>query len=74
MCLGIPGKIVWIKEDKAGVDMGDVVFEASTQVVDGLEIGDYVLVHSGYVLEKLDTEDALKTLALFKELYQQELQ
>jgi len=73
MCLGIPGKVVWIKGQKAGVDMDDVVFEASTHVIDDLKIGDYVLVHSGFILEKLDKQDALETLALFKELYSQDM-
>ena len=68
MCLGIPGKIVWLKDDLAGVDFGDVVVEAGTHIVDGLSIGDFVLVHSGYILEKLDLEEAQKTLAIFDEL------
>ena len=68
MCLGIPGKIVWLKEDRAGVDFGEVVVEAGTQIVDDLSVGDFVLVHSGYILEKLDVEEAGKTLALFDEL------
>ena len=68
MCLGIPGKVVWLKDDRAGVDFGDVVVEAGTHIVDGLLVGDFVLVHSGYILEKLDLEEAQKTLAIFDEL------
>jgi hydrogenase expression/formation protein HypC len=68
MCLGIPGKVVWVKDARAGVDFGDVVVEAGTHLVDGLAAGDYVLVHSGYILEKLDMDEAEKTLELFDEI------
>jgi hydrogenase expression/formation protein HypC len=68
MCLGIPGKVVWLKDDMAGVDFGEVVVEAGTHIVGELSIGDYVLVHSGYILEKLDLEEARKTLELFDEI------
>lgn len=68
MCLGIPGKVVWIDGQRAGVDFGDVVCEAGTHLVEELETGDYVLVHSGYILEKMDLAEAEQTLALFKQL------
>jgi hydrogenase expression/formation protein HypC len=68
MCLAIPGKVVWLKENKAGVDFGDVVVEAGTHIVQDVAVGDYVLVHSGYVLEKLDLDEAKKTLELFDDL------
>jgi hydrogenase expression/formation protein HypC len=68
MCLGIPGKIVWLKDDMAGVDFGEVVVEAGTHIVEDLSVGDYVLVHSGYILEKLDLDEAKKTIALFDDL------
>ena len=68
MCLGIPGKVVWLKDDMAGVDFGDVVVEAGTHIVEDLSVGDFVLVHSGYILEKLDMEEAKKTLDIFDQL------
>ena len=60
MCLGIPGKVVWLKDEMAGVDFGEVVVEAGTHIIDidDLAVGDFVLVHSGYILEKLDVEEA----------------
>lgn len=70
MCLGIPGKVVWVKEDKAGVDFGEVVVEAGTHIVEGIAVGDYVLVHSGFILEKMDMDEAQKTLDLFSDLEQ----
>lgn len=68
MCLGIPGKVVWVKDDKAGVDFGDVVVEAGTHIVENIAVDDYVLVHSGFILEKMDMDEARKTLDLFSEL------
>jgi hydrogenase expression/formation protein HypC len=68
MCLGIPGKVVWVKDDKAGVDFGDVVVEAATHIVEEVTVDDYVLVHSGFILEKVDMEEARKTLDLFSDL------
>ena len=68
MCLGIPGKVVWLKEDRAGVDFGEVVVEAGTHLVDDCAVGDFVLVHSGYILEKLDLDEAKKTIEIFNEL------
>ncbi|MBN1308979.1 MAG: HypC/HybG/HupF family hydrogenase formation chaperone [Chitinispirillaceae bacterium] len=68
MCLGIPGKVVWIKDTMAGVDFGEVVVEAGTHIVNNLSVGDYVLVHAGFILEKLDMDEVQKTLELFDEL------
>jgi len=68
MCLGIPGKVVWVKEDIAGVDFGEVVVEAGTHIVEDVAVGDYVLVHSGFILEKMDMDEAQKTLDLFRDL------
>ena len=68
MCLAIPGKVIWLKDEKAGVDFGGVVVEAGTHIIENLAVGDYVLVHSGYVLEKLDIDEAKKTLDIFEEL------
>lgn len=70
MCLGIPGKVVWVKDDTAGVDFGEVVVEAGTHIVENIKVGDYVLVHSGFILEKMDMDEAQKTLDLFSDLEQ----
>ncbi|MBT0959776.1 HypC/HybG/HupF family hydrogenase formation chaperone [Denitromonas iodatirespirans] len=67
MCLAIPARIVEkLEGDAARVDLGGVRKEISLALVDGAEIGDYVIVHVGYALSKLDPEEAAKTLALFE--------
>ncbi|TVO68755.1 HypC/HybG/HupF family hydrogenase formation chaperone [Denitromonas ohlonensis] len=68
MCLAIPARIVEkLDGDAARVDLGGVRKEISLALVDGAEVGDYVIVHVGYALSKLDPEEAAKTLALFEE-------
>lgn len=68
MCLAIPARIVEIMEDDAcRVDLGGVRKEISLALVDGAQVGDYVIVHVGYALTKLDPEEAERTLSLFAE-------
>ncbi len=69
MCLAIPAKVVELRDDDMGVvDLGGVRKEISFQLVDGVQLGDYVIVHVGFALTRLDPEEAQKTLALFAEL------
>lgn len=69
MCLAIPARITHkLDGDMAVVDLGGVRKEISLALVDQAEIGDYVIVHVGYALSKLDPDEAAKTLALFAEI------
>lgn len=68
MCLAVPGKVTGVKENRATVDISGIICEAGSHLVQDLKPGDYVIVHSGFIIEKLDEQDALKTLALFEEL------
>jgi len=68
MCLGVPGKVVFIKEDIAEVDFGGIRREVSLLICPGVTEGDYVLVHVGFAIQKLEKEEALETLALFEEI------
>lgn len=66
MCLAIPARVVQLKEgDKALVDLAGVRKEISLELVPNIGPGDYVIVHVGYALQKLDTREAERTLALF---------
>lgn len=68
MCLAIPGKIKSIdkKTHHATVSFDGVEKEINTEVVD-VKVGDYVVVHAGYAIQKLEKQDATKILALFKQ-------
>ncbi|MBA3034318.1 MAG: HypC/HybG/HupF family hydrogenase formation chaperone [Gammaproteobacteria bacterium] len=69
MCLAIPARVVELPStDTAIVDLSGVRKEISLALVDGVNIGDYVIVHVGFALNKLDTDEAEKTLALFAEM------
>lgn len=69
MCLAIPGKIksIDIKTHHATVSFNGIEKNVNIEVVD-VKIGDYVIVHAGYAIEKLNKQEAKKTLKLFKEL------
>lgn len=68
MCLAIPARVTQrLEGDAAIVDLGGVRKEISLALVDDVAEGDYVIVHVGYALSKLDPEEAARTLALFAE-------
>ena len=69
MCLAIPCKIVELKADDAAiVEVGGIRKEISLSLVDDVVVGDYVIVHVGYALTRLDPDEAEKTLQAFIEL------
>lgn len=69
MCLAIPARVVEMPdEDTAVVDLGGVKKAISLALVEDVTVGDYVIVHVGFALNKLNAEEAEKTLALFAEM------
>ncbi len=69
MCLAIPVRVVeLLGESTAVVDLDGIRKEISLALVDGVKPGDYVILHVGYALSKLDPEEAARTLALFAAL------
>ncbi|MBT3392965.1 MAG: HypC/HybG/HupF family hydrogenase formation chaperone [Elusimicrobiaceae bacterium] len=68
MCIAAPGKIKNITKDKAIVDFNGTKIEASNRLKPTAKVGDYVLVHAGFIIEIVDEKDALKTLACFEEI------
>jgi hydrogenase expression/formation protein HypC len=72
MCLGIPGKVLSIREEMgtrmATVDFGGVTKAVCLAYVPEVEVGDYTIVHAGFAITQLDEASALQTLALFTEL------
>jgi len=67
MCLGVPMKVVKIEDDMATCEIDGVQREASLMMVDGVQLGDYVLIHAGFAIERLDVEDAEETLRALRE-------
>ena len=69
MCLAIPARVdELLGEETAVVSLGGVRKAVSLALVDEVGVGDYVIVHVGYALQKLDQHEAQRTLALFAEL------
>jgi len=67
MCLAIPAEVVAINGDMATVSLDGVQKDISLVLVEGVSVGDYVIVHVGFALSRLDPEEAAATLALFAE-------
>ncbi|CBG40144.1 HypC/HybG/HupF family hydrogenase formation chaperone [Helicobacter mustelae] len=73
MCLAIPSKVISIDEstNTATIQTLGVQRNASLDLMqDPVEIGDYVLLHIGYVMSKIDEEDALESLKLYEQMIQ----
>jgi hydrogenase expression/formation protein HypC len=69
MCLAIPARVVEVRPNQqAVIDLAGVRKEISTALVDAVEVGEYVIVHVGYAIGKLDPEEAQRTLDMFSEL------
>ena len=69
MCLAVPGRITEIRSDETAlVDFSGVVKTISLALVEEVAVDDYVLVHVGYALQKIDPEEAQRTLELIGEL------
>jgi hydrogenase expression/formation protein HypC len=71
MCLAIPGKIVEIVDEEnqiAKVNVGGVKRNVNVGMLDNVIVGDYVLVHVGFAMSKVDEKEAEETLRLLQEL------
>ncbi len=67
MCLAIPSKITKIENNLATIDVAGVQREASLLLLEDAHVGDYVIVHAGFAIQKLDEKAAKETLALLRE-------
>ena len=67
MCLAVPSRIVEIKGTRAKVELSGNSREADLSLIEDAQIGDWVLVHAGFAIEKLEPEDAEETLKMFSE-------
>ncbi len=68
MCLAIPARVVSVDGDKAKVDFGEgVLRDVNITLVDA-KINEYVLVHAGYAIQKMDEKEAKETLELWNEI------
>lgn len=71
MCLAVPMRVVTIAGEVATCEIDGVRREASLMMVDGVEVNDYVLIHAGFAIEKLDEAEAEETLRQMREVLSQ---
>jgi hydrogenase expression/formation protein HypC len=69
MCLGIPMKIKSIKGDFARVESGRLIRTVNIQMLPGVKLGEYVIVHAGFAIQKIDCQKAEETLKLIHEIH-----
>ncbi|MCK1660567.1 HypC/HybG/HupF family hydrogenase formation chaperone [Bradyrhizobium sp. 151] len=69
MCLAIPAKVTkLLPDDMAVVSIDGVSKEISVALIENLAVGDYVIIHVGYALTKIDAQEAQRTLELLREI------
>ena len=67
MCLGVPMQVKTIDNEVAVCEIDGVQREASLMMLDGVQVGDYVLIHAGFAIEKIDEDQAQLTLRALRE-------
>lgn len=71
MCLAIPSKVIEIAGKEAIIDLNGVKSKVKLDLLpEEIEIGDYLLVHTGFAIQRIPPEEAEETLQLFDELYE----
>ena len=68
MCIAIPSRITRIEKDTATIEMDGVRREVSLLLLEEPRVGDYVLVHAGYAIQKMDEATARESLKILKEM------
>jgi len=68
LCLGIPGRVVEVKGDKAVVDISGIKREVDALLVPDVKPGDFVIVHAGAIISKISREDYEETIKYLREL------
>ena len=72
MCVAVPMKVVEISEFRCVAEIGGVRKEASLMMLDGVNVGDYVMIHAGFAIEKVDPQRAEETIRLMRQILEQE--
>ncbi len=73
MCLGVPGKVLSVEEDELGllygkVKFGGIVRKVNLSYTPDVKVGDYVVVHVGFAISKIDEEEALRVFEYLKRM------
>ena len=68
MCLSIPAKIISIDGNMASASVGGAIVRTGLHLLDDVKVGDYILIHTGFALQKISEEEALETIRIIEEL------
>ncbi len=68
MCLSIPAKIMSVEGDEAKVSVRGTEYTAGLQMIENPQVGEYVLLHAGFAIQKISNEEAEETLKLLREM------
>jgi hydrogenase expression/formation protein HypC len=68
MCLAIPAEVVEIQDEMATVRVGEMIRKACLTLLPDTRVGDYVIVHAGFALHRVDPQEAQESLRLLREL------
>ena len=72
MCLALPAKVTQIIDaERAIINLGGITKEISIALLEQVDVGDYVIIHVGFALTRLDEQEAQKTLALFAQMLEE---
>jgi hydrogenase expression/formation protein HypC len=71
MCVAVPAEVLEIDGSMATIDYGGVKRQANIDFLEDVKVGDYVVVHVGFAIQKLDREDAQETLKLWKKILEE---
>lgn len=71
MCVAVPARVLKIEDSWAQVDLGGTIFKINVMLTPGLRVGDYVLAHAGFSIERLDPREARETLKIWEEYHAQ---
>jgi hydrogenase expression/formation protein HypC len=73
MCLSVPARVIRINGQMADVSVGGAQFSAGLQMLENVEVGDYILLHAGFAIQKISEEEAISTINLLKEIEDYEI-
>lgn len=68
MCLALPMKVIKIDGSGGSVELGGVKRKVNLELLDNVKVGEYVIVHAGFAIQKVDQKEAKETLELLKEM------
>ena len=68
MCLSIPARIISIEGNMADVSAGGSIFKAGLQMIENANVGDYILLHAGFAIQKISEGEAEETLKILREI------